>query len=64
VKLSKYYAEKARKEVDIDEPSVESLQTLLLLAMTFIAQGRGKKAYMMTGKIALSILLTLCAGLF
>jgi 3-dehydroquinate dehydratase-1 len=40
------YALQARKAVDMDDPSIEGLQTLLLLSMAFFAFGRGKKAYM------------------
>lgn len=32
--------------VDIDNPTVEGLQTLLLLSQVFFAYGLGKKAYM------------------
>lgn len=38
---------KAREAVDVDEPSIEGLQTLLLLSMAFFAAGKGKKSYMM-----------------
>ena len=50
VRLSEEYANKARAEVNTDEPSVETLQTLLLLATSFIALGNGKKAYMLLGE--------------
>ncbi|XHG00564.1 hypothetical protein AWENTII_004000 [Aspergillus wentii] len=40
------YALQARRMVDIDNPSIEGLQTLLLLCQTFFAHGLGKKAYM------------------
>ncbi|KAK2778856.1 hypothetical protein FQN52_002671 [Onygenales sp. PD_12] len=40
------YAVKARQGIDPDEPSIESLQTLLLLSMGFFANGQGKKTYM------------------
>ncbi|KKK17304.1 Zn(II)2Cys6 transcription factor [Aspergillus ochraceoroseus] len=40
------YARQARRMVDIDHPSIENLQTLLLLSLTFFAYGCGKKAYM------------------
>ncbi|KAJ5653426.1 hypothetical protein N7490_000429 [Penicillium lividum] len=36
----------ARRMVDIDNPTVEALQTLLLLSQAFFAYGLGKKAYM------------------
>jgi 3-dehydroquinate dehydratase-1 len=36
--------------VDIDQPSIENLQTLLLLSQTFYAYGCGKKAYMTLGE--------------
>lgn len=47
VRLSEDYAIKARAELDIDDPSIDNLQTLLLLALAFIALGKGKKAYML-----------------
>ncbi|KAH8697281.1 fungal-specific transcription factor domain-containing protein [Talaromyces proteolyticus] len=40
------YALQARREVDADNPTIENLQTLLLLSMGFLAYGFGKKAYM------------------
>lgn len=51
--MTEQYASQARTMVDIDEPSIESLQTLLLLSMAFYAVGKGKKAYM-----------TLCTSIF
>ncbi|KAF4629625.1 hypothetical protein G7Y89_g8520 [Cudoniella acicularis] len=47
VRSSEEYAARARAELDIDDPSVDCLQSLLLLAMAFTAAGKGKKAYMM-----------------
>ncbi|TVY35692.1 putative transcriptional regulatory protein [Lachnellula subtilissima] len=47
VRLSEDYAIRARSELDIDDPSIDCLQTLLLLTMAFTAAGKGKKAYMM-----------------
>lgn len=47
VKLSDEYAAKARQAVDTDEPSVDALQTLVLLVTAFTASGKGKKAYML-----------------
>ncbi|TGO91031.1 hypothetical protein BPOR_0042g00170 [Botrytis porri] len=47
VRLSEDYAHRARTEVDIDEPSIDNLQALLLLGISYTASGRGKKAYMM-----------------
>lgn len=46
VKSSEEYAAMSRKELDIDEPSVDALQALLLLVVAFTAAGKGKKAYM------------------
>ncbi|KAL1998906.1 hypothetical protein VTN02DRAFT_5400 [Thermoascus thermophilus] len=40
------YALQARRVVDVDSPSIEGIQTLLLLSMTFFAHGLGRKAYM------------------
>ncbi|XXH03791.1 hypothetical protein Hte_010197 [Hypoxylon texense] len=47
VKLSEDYASRSRNEIDIDEPSVDALQALLLLVTAFTAAGKGKKAYML-----------------
>lgn len=49
VRTSEDYALRARAEVDIDDPSMDTLQTLLLLEIAFKASGKGKKAYMMLG---------------
>lgn len=46
VRIGQEYARRARLELDIDEPSIESLQTLLLLAQAAYQAGRGKKTYM------------------
>ncbi|KAJ9196852.1 transcriptional regulator family: Fungal Specific TF [Paecilomyces variotii] len=40
------YAVQSKRAVDIDDPSVETLQTLILLSLSFFAHGLGKKAYM------------------
>ncbi|KJR81341.1 uncharacterized protein SPSK_01102 [Sporothrix schenckii 1099-18] len=47
VRLGEDYALRARAEIDVDEPSIDCLQTLLLLALAFVASGKGKKAYML-----------------
>ncbi|PBP16578.1 Transcription factor Cys6 [Diplocarpon rosae] len=47
VRLSEDYAVRARAELDIDDPSVDGLQAVLLLAEAFMAAGKGKKAHMM-----------------
>lgn len=36
----------ARRMVDVDDPTIEGLQTLLLLSQAYFAYGLGKKAYM------------------
>lgn len=40
------YALQARRMVDVDQPTMDGLQVLLLLSQTFLAHGLGKKAYM------------------
>lgn len=47
VSLSEDYAARSRREIDVDEPSLDSLQAALLLVIAFVGSGRGKKAYMM-----------------
>lgn len=39
--------------MDTDNPSIETLQTLLLLSLSFFAHGLSKKAYMTLCKIDL-----------
>jgi hypothetical protein len=51
VRLSEDYALRARTELDIDEPSIDCLQALLLLAIAFTASGQGKKSYMLLGML-------------
>ena len=38
---------RSRIELDVDEPSVDALQALLLLVTAFTGLGKGKKAYML-----------------
>lgn len=40
-------ARQARQEIDVDEPSIEHLQALLLLTMASFQAGRGKRSYML-----------------
>lgn len=49
VKSSQEYAVQSRTEIDVDEPSIDHLQALLLLAMASFQAGRGKKSYMLLG---------------
>ncbi|KAI8966645.1 fungal-specific transcription factor domain-containing protein [Daldinia sp. FL1419] len=46
-KLSEEYALRSRNEIDVDEPSIDALQALVLLVTAFTAGGKGKKAYML-----------------
>ncbi|KAI1142539.1 hypothetical protein F5Y05DRAFT_230169 [Hypoxylon sp. FL0543] len=60
IKLSEDYALRSRSEIDTDEPSIDALQTLLLLVTAFTALGRGKKAYMLlTNAIGMAMALEL-----
>lgn len=59
VRLSEDYARRGRAELDIDDPSIDTLQTLLLLAISFIASGKGKKAYMLLGSSYISLYICL-----
>ncbi|KAI1270770.1 hypothetical protein F5Y18DRAFT_369457 [Xylariaceae sp. FL1019] len=45
--LSEEFASRSRKDIDTDEPSFDTLQTLLLLVIAYTAAGKGKKAYML-----------------
>ncbi|KAI1301985.1 fungal-specific transcription factor domain-containing protein [Xylaria venustula] len=60
VRLSENFASMSRKEIDIDEPTIDTLQTLLLLVIAYIASGKGKKAYMLlTNAIGMAMALEL-----
>lgn len=47
MRLSDYYSALARTEINLDEPTIDGMQTCLLLTLAFIATGKGKKAYML-----------------
>jgi hypothetical protein len=47
VQIGQEYARRARLELDIDEPSIEALQTLMLLAQASFQLGKGKKTFML-----------------
>lgn len=47
MQLSEEYARQARMQMDVDEPSIEALQTILLIHRAFNAAGKGRKAYML-----------------
>ncbi|OAQ65789.2 fungal specific transcription factor [Pochonia chlamydosporia 170] len=60
VQLSEDYAQRARRCIDTDDPSIDCLQGLLLLVMAFMASGHGKKAYMlMSSAIGMAMALEL-----
>ncbi|KAK3055321.1 hypothetical protein LTR09_003874 [Extremus antarcticus] len=47
VRTGQDYAAQARAGIDVDEPSIDNLQALLLLAMAQFQAGKGKKSYML-----------------
>ncbi|SPO06620.1 related to nitrate assimilation regulatory protein nirA [Cephalotrichum gorgonifer] len=58
VRSSEEHASLSRRQLDIDEPSVDALQALLLLVLAFTAAGKGKKAYMlMTSAVGMAMAL-------
>ncbi|KAH8820783.1 fungal-specific transcription factor domain-containing protein [Xylogone sp. PMI_703] len=60
VRLSEDYATRARSELDIDDPTIDALEALLLLAISSTASGKGKKAYMLlSAAIAMAMALEL-----
>lgn len=44
---SQEYLAQARADIDVDEPSIDHVQTLLLLAMASFQNGKGKRSYML-----------------
>ncbi|KAF2184372.1 hypothetical protein K469DRAFT_727294 [Zopfia rhizophila CBS 207.26] len=47
VRVGQEYARRSRMELDIDEPSIEALQALLLLSQASYQTGKGKKTFML-----------------
>lgn len=47
VQISQDYALRARLDIDVDEPTIEHLQALLLLAIAGFQSGKGRKSYML-----------------
>ena len=47
VRSSQQYALQSRTGIDVDEPSIDHLQALLLLTMANFQAGKGKKSYML-----------------
>ena len=47
VRFCEEHALQSRAEIDVDEPSIDHLQALLLLAMASFQAGKGKKSYML-----------------
>ena len=64
VRVSEEYAGQARAQVDADEPSIEALQTLLLVHRAYFALGKGRKAYMIQGWSLAWSTLILCLVVF
>jgi hypothetical protein len=50
VRLSEEYATQARAMVDVDEPSIEGLQALLLIHRALFAAGKGRRSFMVLCK--------------
>lgn len=51
--LSEDYAARSRREIDVDDPSLDGLQAALLLVIAFVGSGKGKRAYMLLSKLLL-----------
>lgn len=50
IRLSDECCNRARMSLNSDEPTIENLQTSLLLANAFFQAGKGKKSYMLLCK--------------
>lgn len=44
-----YYAGRSRSYIDMEDPSLENVQALLLLSVAYLSLGKGKKSYMLLG---------------
>lgn len=47
MRSSQQYATQSRSQIDVDEPTIDHLQALLLLAMANFQNGKGQKSYML-----------------
>ncbi|PPJ56201.1 hypothetical protein CBER1_10338 [Cercospora berteroae] len=60
VRSSQDYVHRARAQIDVDEPNIDNLQALLLLAMANFQNGRGKRCYMvLTHAVSMAFALNL-----
>ncbi|KAH7345943.1 fungal-specific transcription factor domain-containing protein [Pyrenochaeta sp. MPI-SDFR-AT-0127] len=60
VRIGDEYARRSRLELDIDDPSIETLQTLMLLSQASFQLGKGKKTFMLlTSAISMAFALDL-----
>ncbi|KAK4496296.1 hypothetical protein PRZ48_012276 [Zasmidium cellare] len=60
IRSSQDYVMRSRAEIDVDEPSIDNLQALLLLAMANFQNGKGKRCYMvLTHAVSMSFALNL-----
>ncbi|KAK4610622.1 Pentafunctional AROM polypeptide [Fulvia fulva] len=60
IRSSHDYVTRSRAEIDVDEPSIDNLQALLLLAMANFQNGRGKRCYMvLTHAVSMAFALNL-----
>jgi hypothetical protein len=55
VRIGQDYARRARLELEIDEPSIETLQTLMLLSQASFQLGKGKKTFMLLSKETINL---------
>ncbi|KXT03679.1 hypothetical protein AC578_5173 [Pseudocercospora eumusae] len=60
VRSSQDYVMRARAQIDVDEPNIDNLQALLLLAMANFQNGKGKRCYMvLTHAVSMAFALNL-----
>ncbi|KAF2740671.1 hypothetical protein EJ04DRAFT_571993 [Polyplosphaeria fusca] len=60
VRVGQEYARRSRTELDIDDPSIEALQALLLLSQASYQLGKGRQTYMLlTSAISMAFALDL-----
>ncbi|KAF2461728.1 fungal-specific transcription factor domain-containing protein [Lineolata rhizophorae] len=60
VRAGQDFARRSRMDLDVEEPTIENLQTLLLLAQAGYQAGKGKKAYMhLSSAISMALALDL-----
>jgi hypothetical protein len=53
--MCEQYVRRARERLDLDDPSLEDVQSMMLLAMAYFSMGDSKKCWMQVGSAIRSL---------